>query len=208
MARRPSDEIAGARWPQGRQVIWNAIRELSADAASFTLTDVWHGVKGEIHRRTIRSYLEGLTKAGIVNTIPPTGPGKAKTFSLRKNPGAEAPRVNKDGIEVTQGLGNEAMWRTMKILGSFTAAELALNASTEKALITEETAKTYLRYLSRAGFVAVVQAAARGNTGGRARYRFASSKDPGPLPPQVQRVKQVWDPNSERVVWPLREDAS
>lgn len=35
----------------------------------------------------------------------------------------------------------------------------------------------------------------------RARYRFIAGRNSGPRPPQVQRLKQVYDPNLDRVVW-------
>ena len=107
-----------------------------------------------------------------------------------------------DGSAVTQGAGTGAMWRSMKILGSFTAPELALLATTDVARVTEETAKTYLRFLERAGFVARVEKARPGHKPSKDRWRFVKSRDPGPLPPQIQRIKQVFDPNSDTVVWP------
>jgi len=205
MARKPENEVATARWPQGRQVIWTAIRSLSRSQTRFTLSEIWTATKAEIHRDTIRTYVKSLVLGGILSKSGPEKPGAASHYKLENDPGSEAPRISRNGREVTQGLGTEAMWRTMKIMGSFTAAELALSASTEKAIVTEETAKTYLRYLERAGFVGITLKAVRGNKGGRARYRFVRSRDPGPKPPQIQRIKQVFDPNSNTVVWPKPE---
>ena len=73
-----------------------------------------------------------------------------------------------------------------------TPAELALAASTKVVAVKTATAADYLKFMLRAGYV-------RRNAG---RYSFVRARDPGPLAPQIQRVKQVFDPNSKTVVWP------
>ena len=197
MARKPVDQIAAARWPQGRQVMWTAIRTLGKDGTAFTLSDVWTECKREIERATVKTYVEGLTKAGFLDATP-GAPGKAKTYRLVRNPGAEAPRVTRKGEAVTQGLGTEAMWRTIKILGAFDYAELALAASTDAAPVSLDTAKTYVKFLHFAGLLRLVR---KGDPHRRARYAFIAARDPGPLAPQIQRVKRVWDPNGKAVLW-------
>ncbi len=202
MARQSADKVANARWPQGRQVIWEAIRGQGASYLTFSVRDVWDACGREIPKDTIRDYIRALLAGGFLKQVTAPTPRKSATYQIVGKHGAEAPRVRPDGSIVTQGAGTEAMWRTIKVLGTFSAAELALTASTDVAPVTEETAKTYLRYLERAGFVRCVVKGKPGRGGNKDRWNFVKSRDPGPLPPQIQRIKQVFDPNSNSVVWP------
>jgi len=206
MARKPADVIAKSNKPYGRDAIWTAIRKLASTAkdATFTCRDIFDACGHEVKKGTIKTYVNGLTNAGYLTTGIRT-PGaffEATKYRLSRNVGAEAPRVRKDGSEVTQGLGTEAMWRTMKTLNAFTAAELALAASTSKAQVAETAAADYLKFMIKAGFV---RAVAKGAPGKPARMAFIRARDPGPKPPQIQRIKQVFDPNSNTVVWPKSE---
>ena len=202
MARRPIDRLAAARWPQGRQVIWDAIRARCAEPGPWTLPDIARACGLEIHTATIRSYLQGLINAGIVEIVArPAAVGAPVLYRLASDPGAEAPRVTRAGKPVTQGLATENIWRTLKRAGAVTVAELALLAATEEVPVSPVAVKDYVKYLKRAGYVRVAKPASP--RGGKEVVIFLAARDPGPLPPQIQRVKRVWDPNSERVVWPV-----
>ncbi len=194
MPRLPADKLAKQRKPQGRDGIWTCVRALKGD---FTVNDIVD--QTGIPVATVRDYLKALAAAQILEIVSTkrNNPNSAYIFRLIKNPGSETPRIRDDGTNVTQGLGVEAMWRTIKVLSSFTAEELALTASTDGTAIKKNTAMDYLKHMMRAGYV-------RRHAG---RYSFVKSKDPGPLAPQIQRVKQVFDPNSKKVVWPKHGDA-
>jgi len=199
MARKPADILAASPKPVGRDGVWAAIRKRCG--APFSIADI-HG-DTDIPRATIRDYLSCLKAAGIVN-VKTGNPAKFQTVEWRliRDPGADAPRVRQNGEAVTQGLGNQALWRTIKILGSFTPAELALAASTKAVAVKASAAQDYLKYMLRAGYVR------RTAPRPAIRYSFVRSRDPGPLPPQIQRVKQVFDPNSKTVVWPAGKDGA
>jgi len=194
MGLKPIDK----RSPLGtREAIWAAIRRLRV----FTATDLW----GETNcsKDTIREYLTGLRAAGIVEYYHDTEKG-ATVHRLARDGGVEAPRVRRDGSEVTSGRGRENMWRTMRVLKEFSARDLAVQASTDDVQIAELEAKSYIHYLHKAGYLAITVESKPGSatTPGRvARYRFVASRYTGPKPPQVQRVKQVYDPNQRKVVW-------
>lgn len=201
MARKAAHEIAKARWPQGRQTIWNAIQTLGKSDDPFSLTGIWEECGCEIPRDTVRDYVRSLTNGEFLTKVKQHTPRSSAEYKLTGRHGTEAPRVRPDGTLVTQGAGVEAMWRTIKLLGNFTAAELALTASTSNARITEETARSYVKYLKKAGYVRVVQAGTPGRNSNRARWSFVKRNDPGPKPPQIQRIKQLFDPNTNKVVW-------
>jgi hypothetical protein len=91
------------------------------------------------------------------------------------------------------GRGREQMWQTMRALGSFTVADLFVAASTDDHPVAESEARTYCQMLQRAGYL----------SGGAAGYRLV--RYTGPLPPMIQRIKSVYDPNLKEVVWSSEE---
>lgn len=188
MSRRPVDKVAHSRDAEGRQVIWEAIR---AQAGSeFTIPDLFKDTW--VTPYTIRSYLRSLVAAGIAERID-CGRNLVK-WRLLRDEGYYAPRVNRNGEPVTQGLGVEQMWRTMRIMKEFTSTDLMLHATTDQVAVTIMTAKSYCSMLLSCGYLICIQKA---NAHRQATYRLI--RNSGPLAPQIQRVKQVFDPNSKAV---------
>ena len=193
MSRRPVDKIATSRDAEGRQVIWEAIR--AQDGAEFSMGDLFKDTW--ISRHTIRSYLRALAAGGyLAKSEHPdrVGMHDAVTWRLVKGDEFYAPRVNRKGEPVTQGLGVEQMWRAMRRLKEFTAGDLALYATTDEVAVTLMTVKSYCTMLLACGYLTCIQKA---NAHRQATYRL--TRDSGPLAPQIQRVKQVFDPNSKTV---------
>lgn len=188
MSRRPVDQIAHSRDAEGRQVIWDAIRaQGGAEFGTHDLTSAtW------ISRHTIRSYVNGLTAAGILERID-YGNHIVK-WKLSNDEGFYAPRVNRKGERVTQGLGVEQMWRTMRHMKEFTSSELMLHACTDDVQVSLATVKSYCTMLLACGYLTCIQ---KGNAHRQATYRL--TRNSGPLAPQVQRIKQVFDPNTKAV---------
>lgn len=200
MARKPVHLIAAAPRPEGREVVWAEIRRLR----TFTVADLEHATR--ITEATIRTYLLGLTRAGYLRrTDDPVERTRYEParWELVRDVGVEAPRVRKDGTEVTQGRAREQMWRTMRILREFTHRDLAIQASTETCQVAEADAKDYVKYLCRAKYLVCIST---GGPGTLARYRFVPSRYTGPRPPMIQRIKQVFDPNLGRVMWSANND--
>lgn len=185
MARKPIDQ----RHPDaGRAALWSAIRQLK----SFTVTQLRRETLCTISQT--REYVRGLTAAGILErgTDILSKPSESTLYTLACDPGAEAPRVRRDGTTVTMGQGRLQLWRSMRVLGRFTIADLVVIASTEECIIATSEAKSYCLFLCRAGYLARLS---------DNNYRFVSSRYSGPQPPQIQRIKQVYDPNLKQVVW-------
>jgi len=180
----------------GRQAVWEAVRELR----KFTLAEVAEA-SGE-NEGTVRSYVKNLVAGGYLNRSAPNGPFVAVRYELARDDGVEAPRLRRDGGPVLQGLAREQMWRTMKMLRSFTALDLAVAASTESVPVAEDDAKNYVRHLARAGYLAELRPGSPGRPG---LHRLAV--DTGPRPPMVTRAKVVFDPNLNRLVWHEEVDA-
>lgn len=172
-----------------RDAIWAVLRQLR----SATIGDIHAATRAS--RDTVREYLSCLSAAGYVTKVVVPGRGCARThhYNLINDPGIDAPRVRRDGTPCTLGAGHQNMWRVMKVLGEFSAAELALHASTDIHEVRATTARDYCYHLCLAGYL-VKQA-------GGERYRLLTSKWSGPRPPQVQRINQIYDPNLQQVVW-------
>jgi hypothetical protein len=190
-------EMVGGQTP--RQRIWAAIRKHDGEFGSYTIAR-----RSNADDETVYTYLYSLEKAGFIECTNPSAPlATERKWKLARDNGIEAPRVDKSGKPVKMGLGNEAMWRTMRILKDFDCTELAGHASTEEVPIKIDAVKSYVKFLHRAGYLAQTAEANRATRGRAraARFRMIPSKYTGPRPPMIQRTKSVYDPNLGKVVW-------
>ncbi|PVX80024.1 hypothetical protein [Paraburkholderia unamae] len=203
MARKPAHlELIGGRGP--RQRIWEAIRKRRD---GFEVTDIERATKAD--RYTIYTYVQGLAKGGFIeHTNKAQKRFAEKLYKLVRDVGVEAPRLDKKG-NVLRTTGNENMWRTMRIIGDFTAAELAMRASTSETTVAEATAKKYLQLLCVAGYITVIEmghSRQQGVAAKATRYRLLQSKYTGPRPPMIQSTKSLYDPNIGKIVWQEEPD--
>lgn len=184
MARLPINEVSALKT---RDALWAAIRRIKC----FTVQELRKETLCSIGQT--RDYVTGLTAAGILRDEGLSSLSNATMYALIKDRGNEAPRVRRDGSEVTMGRGREQLWQTMRSLGGFTLADLHIAASTDDHPVAENEAKTYCLMLARAGYLT--------KTGGR----FRLVRYTGPLPPMIQRVKSIYDPNLKEVTWSSEE---
>lgn len=171
----------------GRQEIWRALKSC---AAEITVTQLVEATG--LHRSSVTRYLNALTAAGYLEAHE-GAPGHASTWVLIRDVGHHAPRVRADGSKVTQGEIYEQIWRGMYMLKSFTFLDLIQHASIE---IAEATAKDYCKRLLAAGYLRV-ERKADPHRAQIAKYLLIRNR--GPQAPQVQRVLQVYDPNSREI---------
>lgn len=184
-----------------RQRLW---MQICSHRDDFTLVEVAH--LAEMKEGSARSYVRGLELAGyIAKTYEEDIPNKRVKrvhYKLVKDTGFWGPSVDKEGNEVHPARINNAMWNTLRI------HKTAMNAETLAALsdcdgelkISVGTANEYLRALYSAGYLALVQMA-QNTAGKKAKYRLFDHMNTGPLSPQIQRAKQVFDPNKGQVVY-------
>ena len=193
MPRKPVHlELAGGK--SKRQRICEAI--CKKGDKEFDRLDV---TPGDVHDDITREYLTGLVNAGYLSITRQSKDRRVRTLYKRteKPAGAETPRVRKDGKEVTQGKGNEAIWGAMQALGTFTYRLLA-----EMSGATEQTVKAYCLPLARAGYLITDQESKKKGYGStQAKFRLIKSKVSGPRPPMITRLKAVYDPNVHKIVW-------
>lgn len=180
-----------------RQRVWEAIRK---NKECFTLAQV--SSLTDVHYDTVKTYGQALKRAGIIGpksvhedalVRDQAGSFSEHDLQLIQDCGVEAPALNRDGTPNSMGLGNEAMWRTLRMLPSVTVDELANFASASVAT-TRSTAQSYLKWLEKAGYV-------RHNNGRPRRYELIRARYTGPRPPQIQRIGQVYDPNTAEVAY-------
>ncbi|MDA8412989.1 MAG: hypothetical protein M0023_04285 [Desulfobacteraceae bacterium] len=190
MSRKPIDQQQPT---ECRQAIWDAIRAFS-HVGTFTVGSV--EIVTRCSSGMIREYLTGLTAAGYleIKDYPSLVKKVALPlyYRLINDCGNDAPRVRKDGTAVTQGQGRLQMWNAMRILKTFTTQDLAFNSSTDDHTVAVSEAKAYIGALCKSGYLV-------GRSEGK--FMLIPAMWTGPHPPQIQRTKQVYDPNLKRVVW-------
>ena len=210
MARKPIHlQAAGKLTPRDR--IWAVVRKLRIFGFAMLCDQIIHDAPEQaetrrINETTIQTYLQQLVRGGFVTVAHAEHKARNSvisiaTYSLAKDVGIEAPRLNAKGQPVTQGSVNENLWRAMRVLRQFDHRELVTAATTDEVKISPVTAHGYCLYLARAKYLTVVRPA---KPGAPAVYRLAQYT--GPLAPQIQRVKHVYDPNIGQVVWHPERD--
>lgn len=186
MSRRPVDVVAKSRDPEGRQVIWDEMRALGG---TFTREQINKATM--ITPQTIGAYIECLVAGGYLERIEG---GEVLSWRIVKDC-HHAPRLRRDGSPAKSGGGTENMWRTMRMAGQFTPRDVAAMATTDTVTVAESTAKQYCAKLLACGYLRVVQKAIPGKR--QATYRLI--RNSGPKAPMIQRVRVVFDPNTNSV---------
>lgn len=188
--RKPSHVVASGQDSSGQAGIWATIRLMR----EFTVQDIEQ--KTRASRRSVHGYLKSLEASGRLERDKAVIPHQWK---LIRDTGVEVPRLRADGSRVTQGNGTAQMWRVMRTVKFFTVEELAVTASTAETPVSHLTARSYAYTLAKAGYLK-----RREGEGGVTRFRFV--RDTGPKAPEIQTTKQVFDRNTQEVVWPSRGD--
>lgn len=202
--RKPARlERAGAMTPRDR--MWAAIRDFGV-GNTFSVAEIM--LLSEQRADTVLPYLDGLCLAGYLDpgvSRPTHRPRREfRWFSLARDVGVEAPRVDANGKPVTQGIGGEQMWNAMRAMkGDFTARELSVTASTEHHVVAHATAQRNARDLAHAGYLAVTKEST-GGRGSERYYRFVKSRNTGPRAPLITAEKQVMDGNTGEIVIDLK----
>lgn len=189
-----------------RQRVWLAIRD-NADA--FTIHQV--ADIGGMTYETTRGFVSQLTKAGLVQVLASDhaiyndAVVNQKFFCLVNDVGYHYPKMTRSGKLITAVTANKAMWNTLRITKqALNSDELSSFASNDVVKVKETTAKNYLIALHQAGYLQRVQEA--DVTGGKAKYKLIPAMNTGAQPPQIQRTKQVFDPNLNETMYSERPE--
>lgn len=196
--RLPADQVATDRAVTGQDAVWIAVRRLAACSPVVSLDDVVAYLSTarrprlSADRKTVIDYLKRLAAAGVLQADD-------AEYRLPMDLGPKTPRVRRDGSVVEMGAGRRAIWRTIRILGQFTLDDLVKIGSTEEVAVNRVDANHFVRWLVKAQYVVVVDRPRDNRV--PTTYRLVPSKSTGPLPPQIQRSHQLYDPNLRKVVW-------
>lgn len=188
--RRPVDAVAAARHAHGRPAVWDALRRLKGG----TVAEL--SKASGAPQRTVRGFLQTLEFAGFVMRSGAAGPLDGMRYQVARELPALMPDLRPDGTLAPE-TGRARMWRTMKMLSTFTAKDVAIAASLPGATVALAEARKYAVTLSRAGYLATIKPGTP--HGGLATYRLV--KNTGPQAPQIQRRATLFDPNQGQVVW-------
>ncbi|MCC5965520.1 MAG: hypothetical protein JJU24_05225 [Natronohydrobacter sp.] len=200
MSRRSVTIMASEGHHYPRQSVWAAITTVARKDAAATVSARALADQLGLNCKTVSDYLLSLTAGGYLDRVCGQEiPARAAQYRLKRDAGHHAPRLRRDGSPVTQGAGTANMWRSMHIKGSFSALDLAVHATTDTVNVSEATAQSYCSMLARTGYLRVVEKADPGR-GRKAVYKLV--RYTGPRPPMIQRIKQVFDQNTQEVYRP------
>jgi len=201
--KKPVHLVAASGYHTPQDCVWEAIRSLK----QFNQIDIEMWLDKRQHKvinsSTLKSYLNRLKKGHYITVIDVTqlkGIAKVHRYKLVNDTGIHAPRLTKEGKPTTLGMGRENLWRAMKILDTFNYKDLTQAATTEVIAVKPSEAKDYIKHLYKAGYLQLISASSQ-KTATPARYRLLINKNTGPRPPMIQRIKQVFDPNLNQVMW-------
>lgn len=175
----------------GQDFWWSTILNATREKETFTFKEI-DGACDPYHEKPLEHFLRKLEKAGFIARA-----GKERVWSLVKRQ-RHCPVLAKDG-ESRVGARQQNMWNVMRRRRQgFTVDELRIDASTDDAEVTVNTAKRYCKLLANAGILKVQKQGARG--AGRQTYVLTGSGNSGPKPPAKMLAKFVYDPNRNVVL--------
>ena len=178
--------------------LWAALRKNKHRALKIGMLADLAGV----HVDAAKHHIHGLVAAGYVEAVAGEKSGCVQvfTYQLVNDVGVDAPLVGYDGQLLDTGVKNANMWRTMRMLARFDFHELAAHASTTEHEVAVGNAKKYVSMLFQAGYLTIVKPAEKlGRANKPAVYSL--TKNTGPKPPMIQKLKTVYDQNLNEVVW-------
>jgi hypothetical protein len=190
-------QASGTKLLSPRERMWAAmikLTNLNKVDRTFTVFDVTDHAYPCDHT-SVGDYLAALQKAKLVELVEEQGrKGNGGDFSHRRwrllVNWAQAPRINKAGQVVTQGMGVLAMWRAARVRKTFTPNELAADASVGEIVVSVDTARQYCCALVKSGHFAYLL---KGKGGKTSTLRLV--KDTGPHAPAITKAKVVFDRN-------------
>jgi len=197
MGKHPKIEMVKLtmKVPRGHDGFWSLICE-------FDICGPWDlkmiDDRCNVDVTTIRDFVRRLVRGGFaekVGTRPVSGNSttEADLYRLVKRP-FETPRLDRNG-KVLPESRRETLWRAMKMLKDFDAAELSRETSTPERVITHQHTYKYLLALSAVGIIAPIDPTRSARS---ARYRLV--RNLGAKAPSISKAEVVFDPNSRTII--------
>lgn len=127
--------------------LWHIMTTLQRHYGGFT-AEIVVALAGPQHRGLAKRYFSFLAREGVIRE------GDAG-FSIERS--GFAPPARRAASPVVDAC-EQAMWTALRAGTTLAAAELAMMASTEKHVVSEIMARSYLAALGRAGYVRRIDA--------------------------------------------------
>lgn len=186
----------------GYEAIWAAVRKLGSFTRDDLCVELGKEFGNRVNEHTVKSYLQRLTRAGRLSVKEESiGNGTARIhhYTLIKDTGVVAPRLNDAGQPTRLGTRQAAIWRTIRILKRFTWSEIVTAGSTDEVPLNPISVQEYISHLVAAGYLICSRHGCRQN--GPAEYRLLPDRNTGPKPPKVSHTRTVYDQNLDQVVY-------
>jgi hypothetical protein len=113
-----------------RDRVWAAMRQLK----EFTALNLRKA--SQVDAYLVRDYIKCYLASGHIEA-------RGQQYLLVNDAGIEAPKIRRDGSLISQGQGQEIMWRTMRLLKDFSVADLVAQGKSAGVEIKEDTAGAY-----------------------------------------------------------------
>ena len=192
--RKPAQlEMIGGK--SSRQRMWEVIRDKQC-RDSFSSENIIQ--RANVDEDTYYTYIQCLLAGGYLEQLEMSGRRRQRVFRLIKDCGLEAPRLDRQGNPTKSGQGIEAVWRTLRMMGELDAGVLYSHVNAAGIDLAISTIKSYITALKRAGYLVVTHPSTPNRM---ERFCLKAGMNTGPRPPQVQRVKTVYDPNLNKVMF-------
>ena len=188
------------------QTIWETIRELKTFSEADLIIQASKKEGRTVPDASVHAYLNKLKLGKYVETVAveKLKHGQVRNrFQLARNTGHLAPCLTATGQPSKLGRARQNLWQSMRALGTFNYLELAASSRNDEVSVSNSEAKRFCRYLERAGYLVVAQPPVHKKA--LTVYRFVQSRYTGPLPPIIQTIDQVFDANTQQIVWSADE---
>jgi hypothetical protein len=183
--------------PFAPETLWRSMMRKHRSGRAWTAHDVCTSTGADL--ATVEDYLLRLTKANIIETADTHANGQ-QAYRIVTAVGMP-PRLNENGSVSSISVVMENLWRSMKMLKSFTFADLVTHAHTDEHPVPMETARIYFSQLVEAEFLLPQPGRKAANEDiWQARFRVRPDYVMGPLPPRLYAMTVVLDPNTENLV--------
>ncbi|WP_043062126.1 hypothetical protein [Brucella anthropi] len=191
--------VKGKSPKRGFHHYWSVMMDFSLAERDFSARDIYE--LSNAPQSDINDFMRRLEKAKIIDATGAVDSRGSDLFRVIARQ-SETPKVRRDGTLVEGVSKQKAMWNYIRMAGpsGFTAQDISVWASTDNNQIALPTAKSYVKFLAKAGYLIEL---VKGRSGNLGVYRLAPKMNTGPLPPMVLRTKAVFDQNQHEIVGPV-----
>lgn len=193
----------GKRVLRGNDHFWSVIMERHHAGKTFSVRDI--DLASCVYDATVRDFVRRLDKAGLIELVeahPAAVDNRYRPLVIQ----SAAPRVRRDGTVIESQPATRCMWNLMRGpvgRNGFTYIDLVRWSQTDETPISPNSAKSYIRFLSTAGYLIQLDP---GKPGTPATWRLNPAMNTGPQAPMILRTKLVYDPNRQEVFGPAEAE--